>query len=242
MCARIAVVSDVHGNLVALEAVIADLREAAPDVILHGGDLAAFGPRPAEVIDRVRELGWQGVVGNTDEVLWRPEIEHDVIAGAPKLEGWLRFVFGTFGPWAVERLGEDRVAWLRTQPPERSEGALRLVHASPGSLWRAPMPDADPAELRRTYGPLGGDVAVYGHIHRPFVAETDTLVVANSGATGFPWDGDPRASYLLVTDGRPEVRRVPYDVDAAGRDARDAGLPHAEWLASVYATARFSPP
>jgi predicted phosphodiesterase len=104
------------------------------------------------------------------------------------------------------------------------------------------MPDADPAQLERTYGPLGGELAVYGHIHRPFVAETDSVIVANSGSGGFPWDGDPRASYLLVTDGRPEVRRVEYDTEAAGRDARDAGFPFPEWLAGIYARARFSPP
>ena len=70
---RVALVADIHGNLTALEAVVADLRRRAPDVVVHGGDLALMGPRPAEVVDRVRELGWPGVVGNTDELLWRPD-------------------------------------------------------------------------------------------------------------------------------------------------------------------------
>jgi len=69
---RTAIVSDIHGNLNAFEAVLADLRATLPDVILHGGDLAAGGARPAEVIDRVRSLGWQGVLGNTDELLYKP--------------------------------------------------------------------------------------------------------------------------------------------------------------------------
>jgi predicted phosphodiesterase len=67
---RIAVVSDIHGNLTAFEAVLQNLRESAPDLVLHGGDLADGGARPVEVIDSIRSLGWQGVVGNTDEVLW----------------------------------------------------------------------------------------------------------------------------------------------------------------------------
>ena len=69
-----AVVTDVHRNLTALEAIIADLRLRAVDCVVHGnGDLALVGPRPADVIDRIQELGWPGVVGNTDELLWRPE-------------------------------------------------------------------------------------------------------------------------------------------------------------------------
>ena len=70
---RIAIVSDIHGNRTAFEAVLADLRETAPDLILHGGDLADGGASPVEIVDRIRDLGWQGVVGNTDEMLFRPE-------------------------------------------------------------------------------------------------------------------------------------------------------------------------
>src|SRR5215470_16026288 len=69
---RVAVLSDIHANLTALDAVIADLRTTAPDLVVHGGDLMAGGPRPAEVIDRIRELNWPGVLGNTDEMLWMP--------------------------------------------------------------------------------------------------------------------------------------------------------------------------
>jgi len=82
---RVAIVSDVHGNLTAFDAVLADVQRHAPDVVLHGGDLALMGAQPAEVIDRVRELGWRGVVGNTDEVLWRPEERQRQEALAPKL-------------------------------------------------------------------------------------------------------------------------------------------------------------
>jgi predicted phosphodiesterase len=65
---RSAIVSDIHGNLPALEAVLADLEQVRPDLVLHGGDLALGGPHPVEVVDRVRELGWAGVLGNTDEL------------------------------------------------------------------------------------------------------------------------------------------------------------------------------
>ncbi len=67
---RIAIISDVHGNLTALESVMADLRQQKPDIIFHGGDLATAGCNPAEVIDLIADAGWPGVLGNTDEMLW----------------------------------------------------------------------------------------------------------------------------------------------------------------------------
>jgi predicted phosphodiesterase len=239
---RVAIVSDAHGNLVALEAVLRDLRDQSPDLVLHGGDLAVAGPRPAEVVDRIRELGWRGVLGNTDQVPWNGDIEASIREGAPKLRRWLDTLFGRLGPWAAERLGRDRLAWLHALPPRIDQDEIRLVHASPASLWRAPMPDAPGGALGETYGPLGGRVAVYGHIHRPFVAETDRQVVANAGSAGLPWDGDPRAAYLLVDGGVARVRRVPYDVEAARRDAQQAGFPLHDWLGEVYGAGRFSTP
>src|SRR5919205_694622 len=99
---RVAVVSDIHGNLAALEAVVADLERRAPDLVVHGGDLALMGPRPAEVVDRVRELGWPGVVGNTDELLWRPQ-EHERQRGrAPQLQALLDLLFGAYAPHTRE--------------------------------------------------------------------------------------------------------------------------------------------
>ena len=78
-----AIVSDIHGNLTAFEAVLADLSRMAPDVILHGGDLADSGSSPAEIVDRIRELGWPGVAGNTDELLFAPETLTQFAAQSP---------------------------------------------------------------------------------------------------------------------------------------------------------------
>ncbi len=82
---RIAIVSDIHGNRTAFEAVLADLRETSPDLILHGGDLADGGASPAEIVDRIRELGWQGVAGNTDEMLWNPSSLAQFASQLPQL-------------------------------------------------------------------------------------------------------------------------------------------------------------
>jgi predicted phosphodiesterase len=240
---RLAVVSDVHGSLAALEAVVADLRRAAPDVVVQAGDAAVLGPRPAEVVDRLRELGWPSLVGNTDEMLWAPGARAEQERRAPRLRGWLDVLFGVLAPWAAERLGDGRIAWLRSLPAERRCGGALVVHARPGDLWRAPMPDAGDAELAEAYGGSDAELVVYGHVHWPFVrALPGGLTVANSGSVGLPWDGDPRPSYLLVDDGVAQVRRVEHDVGRAHRELAGAGFPLEDWLAAVRRDARFSRP
>ena len=96
------------------------------------------------------------------------------------------------------------------------------------------MPDADDDKLERTYGGLGARVVVYGHIHRPYVREVaDALVVANSGSVGVPWDGDPRASYLLIEDGRPRIVRVEYDIEREVALLESSGHPDVPRLAEM---------
>src|SRR5580658_8967664 len=166
---RIAIVSDIHGNLTALEAILADLRETAPDLIFHGGDLADAGARPAEIVDRIRALGWPGVVGNTDELLFRPA---SLAEFASQSAQTLQPVFAAveeMAAWTRVMLGEERIAWLKELPRIQIHGPMALVHASPESLWRAPSPEADDEELRKIYGPLSQPIAVYAHIHRPFL-------------------------------------------------------------------------
>jgi len=239
---RIAIVTDVHGHLDALEAVVADVARQAPDAVVHGGDLAVIGPRPAEVVDRVRELGWPGVVGNTDQMLWEPGQQAAQESRAPGIRDWLRVLFETLAPWAGERLGEERIAWLRQLPAEWRQADLALTHASPGDLWRAPMPDATDAELAAVYGDQRAGLAVYGHIHRPFVRRARTLTIANTGSVGLPYDGDWRPSYLLVDDGVPTVRRVEYDVERAIDDLSRGDFPLSDWLAEVQRRGSFRRP
>ncbi len=234
---RIAIVSDIHGNLTAFEAVLADLSQTAPDLILHGGDLAEGGPRPSEVVDRIRELGWPGVVGNTDELLFRPESLAEFAQKAPKLAPLLGAI-EELGAAAREALENERIEWLRRLPHVHFEGPVALVHASPGNLWRAPTRDASDAELESVYAPLGRQVAVHGHIHQPYVRTVGGMTVANSGSVSMPYDGDPRASYLLVDDARAYIRRVEYDIECEIQAGFDSGMPHAEWVARILRSGR----
>ncbi len=239
---RLAVVSDIHGNLAALEAVIEDIGGRGVDRVVHGGDLVLMGPRPGEVIDRIRELGWPGVVGNTDELLWRPEEHARQRNRAPRLQTLLRWLFDGYAPYALEQIGEDRLAWLHDLPAELRIDGIAIVHAAPGDLWRAPMPDASDRDLDATYRSLGTSTVAYGHIHRPFTRAIGDLVVANAGSAGMPWDHDTRASYLLVEDGRVDVIRVAYDIDAEARELQSRAHPDSERLIEMRRVGRFIAP
>ena len=240
--AALAVVSDVHGNLVALEAVIADIDRRGIEQVVHGGDLALGGCQPAEVLDRLTELGWPGVLGNTDEMLWRPDEQERQAARAPKLRGYLALLFEDYAPATVELLGKERIERLRRLPTEHRDGEVKILHASPGDLWRAPMPDADDAQLLASYGGEDASMVVYGHIHRPFVRSLGDLTVANSGSVGSPLDGDPRASYLVIDDGKAEVVRVEYDVERETSLLVRSGYPDAERIAETRRLGRFVRP
>jgi putative phosphoesterase len=248
---RIAIISDIHGNRRAFEAVLADLRQVAPDLIVHGGDLAAGGSHPAEIIDAIHSLGWPGVQGNTDEMLWAPEHLADYSAANPKIAPILARVQDTIPPTAAA-LGEDRLRWLQSLPTRYTHESFTLVHASPNDLWRAPMPNATDDDLRATYASLQAPIAVYAHIHQPFIRHLPGLTVANTGSVSQSYDGDTRASYLVIdtesanptTPRVPNLttRRLPYEVESEAADLRRSGLPHADWMSRILLAAKYLPP
>ncbi len=238
---RIAIVSDIHGNGTALRAVLADLRHTSPDLIVHGGDLADSGSSPAEVVDQIRDVGWPGVLGNTDEMHTRPESLNEFASqsSAPS------------SIWAAVRemaaatraiLGEERIAWMRGLPQVQVHDPLSLVHASPESLWRSAAPESSDAELEHTYAPLAKEVVVFGHVHRPFIrrisAPDHAWTIANAGSVGLPYDGDCRAAYLLIDGRTPTIRRVEYDIEVEVQRLSTCGLAHSEWIARMLRTGR----
>jgi predicted phosphodiesterase len=240
---RLAVLSDVHGNLTALEAVVESLKADRPDIVVQAGDVAVTGARPGEVVDLIRSLGWRSVLGNTDQMLWDPSARSQQEQRAPKLLSWLNVLFDTLGPWARDRLSDAQLAWLQGLPTELRLSETVVMHAGPGDLWRAPMPNASDTELSAAYAPIGAGVIVYGHVHRPFVRAIAGFTLANCGSVGLPYDGDWRSSYALIDDSRAvTIRRVAYDRDAEARVIRQSGFPLAEWLIQVQHQGRFSRP
>jgi putative phosphoesterase len=231
---RVAVLSDIHGNLTAFEAVLADVGQCSPDLVLHGGDLADPGSSPVEIVDRIRSLGWPGVMGNADEMLVQPD----------SLEEFARQSSAPPSLWDVIRqiasvtrssLGAERLAWLSELPRVKTEADFALVHATPESCWQTPPTEATDAELKKLYGSLGRPIVIFGHTHRPFIrgiAGQPRLLI-NTGSVGLSYDGDPRASYLILDQNVPSIRRVDYDVDRELKALASCGLPGAEWTAAM---------
>ena len=234
---RVAVVSDIHGNLTAFEAVLADIRRVSPDLVVHGGDLADSGSSPVEIVDRIRDLGWQGVMGNTDEMLVRPDSLEE-FAKASSAPAILWDAIREIAAATRCVLGEERLAWMRELPMVIDEPGFALVHASPQSCWRVPGGDATDSELEAVYGELGRPAVVFGHTHRSSIRNVvgDLKLLVNAGSVGLPYDGDPRASYVLLDEGRPEIRRVEYDVEKEWKALAACGLPGAAWTAKMLRT------
>jgi putative phosphoesterase len=238
---KVAIVSDIHGNRRAFHAVLADLRKVAPDLVVHGGDLAAGGAYSAEIIDEVRALGWPGVRGNADEMLWAPERLVEYATSQPRLARILQMVQETIAP-TLASIGEERLRWLERFPSQYSHDSFNLVHASPGDLWRAPMPNAGDDELQSTYASLGARVVVYGHIHCPYIRRLPQMTVVNTGSVSQSYDGDCRASYLVMSGEELTIRRVEYDVESEANDVLRSGLPHADWMARILLAGKYCPP
>jgi predicted phosphodiesterase len=235
---RIAILSDIHGNRTAFEAVIADLKRTCPDLILHGGDLADSGASPTEIVDQIRQLGWHGVMGNTDEMLFCPEsLEEFAEQSSAPLSLWT--AIREMAAWTRTALGEARIAWLGGLPRVHIQAPLALVHARPESCWRAPAEEASDQELESLEQPI----VVYGHIHRPYIrtlpnAQGRVKVVINSGSVGLSYDGDIRASYLLLDGQSGLIRHVEYAIDKELEALHSSGIPHSDWVAKILETAR----
>lgn len=238
---RIAIVSDIHGNLTAFEAVLADLRQIAPDLILHGGDLADAGSNPVEIVDRIRDLGWQGVIGNTDEMLATPETLEDYARESSGIQPLLPTI-REMAAATRAALGDERLAWLCSFPRTQVQDPIALVHASPDSAWHGPASEASDAELESAFQSLGQPIVIYGHIHRPFIRSVSGMIVANAGSVSLSYDGDRRASYLLLDESTPSIRRVDYDLDREIKALWGCALPHADWIAKILESGSFQTP
>lgn len=218
---RIAILADIHGNLIALEAVMKDVEEQSPDQIWCGGDLGWLGPRASECISYVREAGWPTVKGNTD--VW--------ICGDPQTVEGDDARRRHQEVAAQHDISEDDALWLISLPiGHTGPGSVLMVHGTPASPFTAPMPEEPPATFTPYEGKAG--LVVFGHVHVPFVRQlSDGTVVANPGSVGLPADGTS-ASYMLLdqqgADWTIRHRRVEFDVSSAIEQARVFGGPGGE--------------
>jgi predicted phosphodiesterase len=215
---------DVHGNLPALEAVLA--HAGAADRYVLGGDYALFGGRPAETVARLRELEpaiW--IRGNCERLT--ADIESAPEHARAPLEA------------SRAALGDDLVEELAALPETAQDGDTLICHGSPAGDSRSfmPEPEGDEPEL------LAGVTArrlLFGHTHLAFWRVADGVELVNPGAVGMPLDGDNRAAYAVIRDdGEIEHRRVEYDHEAAAAEVRERFGGWAETVARRIAAARF---
>jgi len=230
---RIGIISDVHANLPALDAVLAALGTV--DALWHLGDAVGYGPHPDEVVDRLRDRGAIGVRGNHDAAaLGGEEVEH-------------------FNPdarraiaWTIGRMAPTTRAWLAAQPERREEGGVTLVHGSPRRpIWQYVLDSWDAAD---SFAAFATRWCLHGHTHIPaaWIEEPDGVsllqpqpgetlrleerrLLVNPGSVGQPRDGDPRASALVHdTEARTLTwLRVPYPIAEVQAAMRAARLPPA---------------
>jgi predicted phosphodiesterase len=217
-----ALVYDVHGNLPALEAVLADAEAAGVHSYVLGGDYAIFGGWPAEAVARLRELPnalW--IRGNGERWTANPQDAPENPIVPPAIEA------------VTGALGDQVVADLAALPASAQREDTLICHGSPDSDVRSFMPEPADDEDELLEG-VTATRLVFGHTHLPFARTTRGIELINPGSVGMPFDGDPRAAYALVhEDGAIEHRRIAYDHEVSAARVRQVfgGAPWTETVA-----------
>jgi len=234
---RTALIADIHGNLVALRAVIADLGTHHADRIVCLGDVAATGPQPAEAVEAVAQLGCDVVMGNTDEWLVEPTeeaIEDDDTRRIAEIDLWAR-----------EQLTPEHLALLGRYQARVDLGELICYHGSPRSNTEALLPTTPDAELAHMVAGFERPVMAGGHTHMAMLRRFRESMVINPGSVGMPFEqtaggafrNPPWAEYAIVDGTEVEFRRVPVDVGAVTETALASGMPNAGWWVKDWAWA-----
>lgn len=212
----IAILYDIHGNLVALEAVLTEAEEAGATTFLLGGDYATFGPWPRETVERLDGLETVSRIRGNVERWLREE---------PQVPESAQALVTTAVSVARELLGAELVAELYALPERAELDGILVCHGSPLSDVESFAPEPQPDEERMLAGETGRTIW-FGHSHQQFrrAGPNDTLLV-NPGSVGMPLDRDPRAAWAVYENGEISFRRTAYDIERAAARMRSYG----EW-------------
>lgn len=207
---RIAALYDVHGNVHALEAVLADVEREDVDVVLFGGDLA-WGPFPLETIDLARSVdNAEFIRGNADELF----------ANDPVLPEYSdRYAF------FVEHVDDQRIGWLRGTPFSRSADDTLFVHANPLDNETPYFEWSRDEVLTAALDGVAESRVVSGHVHMQSNRAVGDKEWTCAGSVGYPYEVEPGAYWALLSDGVPEFRRTEYDLEQAVAAIRTSGHP-----------------
>jgi predicted phosphodiesterase len=239
-----ALISDIHANLPALEAVVADIAGRRVDATYHLGDLVGYAPWPNEVVALLHANGIEGVSGNYDSTVATDYAHCGCKYEDPHQEA-LSHVSYNWTRRHVSSETKQRLGELPFRIDLRPEGGhtagptLVLVHGAPTVntlYWTEDRSDDFCSKMARLAGLKSGDAIAFGHTHKPWYRTVDSIHFANTGSVGRPKDGDWRAGYVLLdlsaSGGRVELVRVAYDVERAALAIRESDLPDdfAEYL------------
>jgi putative phosphoesterase len=226
---RVAVITDIHANLPALEAALARIEELGITQLYCGGDLVGYGPHPNEVCQLIEERQIPTIYGNYDYAIGR-ELEDCGCAYRDQHD---------------RELGQQSIAWTLAHTEQRSKAfmrglpfdlrfelggkRIRLVHGSPRKVNEYLFEDKPARTFERIARGADCDLLVFGHTHQPWVHEYGGVLFVNCGSVGKPKDGDPRAAFAVL-DGEggelhARIERVEYDAERVAREVTAAGLP-----------------
>jgi putative phosphoesterase len=227
---RIAVITDIHGNLPALEASLAAIDAIGIDAVYCGGDLVGYGPRPNEVCALIEEREIPTIYGNYDYAIGR-ELDD---CGCAYISEHDRELGKQSVAWTLAHTNQDAKDFMKGLPFdlrfELGDVPIHLVHGSPRKVNEYLFEDKPASLYERLAAAEEARVMVFGHTHKPWVRTYSGVLFVNCGSVGKPKDGDPRAAFaILELDPGGEVQvsieRVPYDADAVAREVAAAGLP-----------------
>jgi putative phosphoesterase len=227
---RVAVITDIHGNLPALEASLQAIDAIGVDAIYCGGDLVGYGPHPNEVCGLIEDRAFPTIYGNYDYAIAR-ELED---CGCAYVTEHDRELGQRSVAWTLAHTDKRLKDFMRALPfdlrLELGSWRVRLVHGSPRKVNEYLFEDKPTRLYERLARDAECEVLVFGHTHRPWIHEYGGVRFVNCGSVGKPKDGDPRAAFaILELDDSGQVRasieRVPYDAEGVAREVAAAGLP-----------------
>jgi putative phosphoesterase len=229
MSVSVAIVTDIHANLPALEAALARIEELGVERIYCGGDLVGYGPDPNEVCALFSEQQIPTIYGNYDHAIARDLAD----CGCAYRDRHEREVGQLSVDWTLENTNEESKAFMRALPFDlRFELAgkrVRLVHGSPRKVNEYLFEDKPARTFERIAALAECDVIVFGHTHKPWVRDYGGVLFVNCGSVGKPKDRDARGSFAILeaaSDGlRVTIERVSYDAEAVAARMRAVGLP-----------------
>ena len=236
---RLAILSDIHGNLPALETVIAELADEQIDHFLCLGDVASGGPQPGETLDRVKALGWPIIMGNTDDWLLSPQVKEQTTR------------FGQYCQdidlWCAQQISEEQKVFIRSFQasaliPLSPQHTLLAYHGSPRSYRERILDITSEAELDAIFGETPATILVGGHTHAQLWRRYRDKLILNPGSVGMAMDrvspldairNPPWAEYAILTiEGKRlsvDLRRTPFDPQRLRAISLERGMPHADW-------------